>query len=53
MEDFAYGGVSNPDAVLTVKDSSDEKVFLFSQVPNPKLVDNLYEFFDRIEGYSP
>lgn len=29
-----------------------EVVFLFSQVPNPKLVDNLYEFFDRIEGYS-
>lgn len=26
--------------------------FLFSQVPSPKLVDNLYEFFDRIECYS-
>lgn len=30
LEDFAYGGVSNPDAVLTVKDSPDEKVFIWN-----------------------
>lgn len=30
LEDYAYGGLSNPDAVLTVKDSPDEKVFVWN-----------------------
>lgn len=51
MEDFAYGGVSNPDAVLTVKDSSDEKVTPLGVVGLPSCLELGQAFILKGTGF--